>query len=71
MIKTKLDQKLINLGYSGLISIDSLVSEIEALDESKLEVSKLGITLLDDYINQLDDLCCRLESIKDKVWTTQ
>lgn len=71
MIKTKLDQKLLNLGYSGLVSIDSIVSEIESLDETKLEVTKLGITLLDDYINQLDDLCCRLESIKDKVWTTQ
>lgn len=71
MIKTKLDQQLLNLGFSGLVSIDSIVSEIESLDETKLEVTKLGITLLDDYINQLDDLCCRLESIRDKVWTTQ
>ena len=71
MAKTKLDQKLLNLGFSGLVSIDSLVSEIESLDESKLEVTDLGLTLLDNYINQLDDLCSRLEDIRDNVWTTQ
>lgn len=71
MTKTKLDQKLLNLGFSGLVSIDSLVSEIESLDESKLEVTDLGLTLLDNYISQLDDLCSRLEDIRDNVWTTQ
>ena len=71
MAKTKLDQKLLNLGFSGLVSIDSLVSEIESLDESKLEVTDLGLTLLNDYISQLDDLCSRLEDIRDNVWTTQ
>ena len=71
MIKTKLDQKLLNLGFSGLVSIDSLVSEIESLDESNLGVSELGMLLLDNYINQLDDLCSRLEDIRDSVWTTQ
>lgn len=71
MTKTKLDQKLLNLGFSGLVSIDSLVSEIESLDESKLEVTDLGLTLLNDYISQLDDLCSRLEDIRDNVWTTQ
>lgn len=71
MAKTKLDQKLLNLGFSGLVSIDSLVSEIESLDESKLEVTDLGLTLLDNYISQLDDLCSRLEDIRDNVWTTQ
>lgn len=71
MTKTKLDQKLLNLGFSGLVSIDSLVSEIESLDESKLEVTDLGLTLLDNYISQLDDLCSRLEDIRDNVWKTQ
>lgn len=71
MTKTKLDQKLLNLGFSGLVSIDSLVSEIESLDESKLEVTDLGLTLLNNYISQLDDLCSRLEDIRDNVWTTQ
>ena len=65
MTKTKLDKKLLNLGFSGLVSIDSLVSEIESLDESKLEVTDLGLTLLDNYISQLDDLCSRLEDIKN------
>ena len=71
MTKTKLDKKLLNLGFSGLVSIDSLVSEIEALDESKLEVTDLGLTLLNNYISQLDDLCSRLEDIRDNVWKTQ
>lgn len=71
MAKTKLDQKLLNLGFSGLVSIDSLVSEIESLDESKLEVTDLGLTLLNNYISQLDDLCSRLEDIRDNVWKTQ
>lgn len=71
MTKTKLDQKLLNLGFSGLVSIDSLVSEIESLDESKLEVTDLGLTLLNNYISQLDDLCSRLEDIRDNVWKTQ
>ena len=71
MTKTKLDQKLLNLGFSGLVSIDSLVAEIESLDESKLEVTDLGLTLLNNYISQLDDLCSRLEDIRDNVWKTQ
>lgn len=71
MAKTKLDQKLLNLGFSGLVSIDSLVAEIESLDESKLEVTDLGLTLLNNYISQLDDLCSRLEDIRDNVWKTQ
>lgn len=71
MTKTKLDQKLLNLGFSGLVSIDSLVAEIESLDESKLGVTDLGLTLLNNYINQLDDLCSRLEDIRDNVWKTQ
>ena len=34
----------------------------------KLEVTDLGFNLLNNYISQLDDLCSRLEDIRDNVW---
>ena len=41
-VKTKIRSKVVKFRIQWLVSIDSLVAEIESLDESKLEVTDLG-----------------------------